>query len=86
MTINDIKIDSPEKDILEFCKNEADQAPGYGHEMKLNYGLNLLSIKQQKKLIDDQNTYNQDQLFWSRVLAVATICLAIATVLLVTFH
>ena len=86
MTINDIKIDSSEKDILDYCKYEADQAPGYGHEMKLNYGLNLLSIKQQKKLLDDQNTYNKNQLFWSRIIAVATIMLALATILLVKFH
>jgi hypothetical protein len=40
----------------------------------------------QKELVDVQNLYNKKQLFWSRVLAVATFILAFATVLLVKFR
>ena len=86
MNPQNLNLDSSEKDILAYCQKEADQAPGYGHEMKLNYGLNLLLLKQQNKLLNDQKIYNQKQLFWSRILAVATICLAIATILLVRFR
>lgn len=81
-----ITIESSEKDILEFCENEANQAPGYGHEMRLSYGQNLLIIKQQKRLVEDQNIYNKKQLFWSSILALATIGLTVATVLLIKFH
>jgi hypothetical protein len=81
-----INLDSSEEDIVNFCNLESNQSPGYGHEMRLNYGLNLLSLKQQKSLVQEQNHYNNKQLFWSRVLAVATIALVIATILLVKFN
>jgi hypothetical protein len=81
-------IQSTNEEIAAFCENEASQAPGYGHEMKLNYGVNLLAIKQQKKLIDDQNNYNRQMLATNRKLVYATWVLAAATILLalLNFH
>jgi len=91
-----ITIDSTEKEILDFCELEKDQAPNYGHEMKLQYGFNLLNLKQEKEILMNQNEYNKaqlnaqnkynaTQLFWSRVTAVATIGLVLVTLLLVKF-
>ena len=80
-----ITIDSTEKEILDFCEQESHQAPGYGHEMKLDYGFNLYAAKQQQKMLQEQNMYNGKQLFWSRILAIATIALVIATFLLIKF-
>jgi hypothetical protein len=81
MLLPDITIDSSEEDIVAFCKDEASQAPGYGHEMKLNYGLNLLLIKQQKQLVEDQNEYNKKILNANKKLVYATFGLVIATLL-----
>ncbi len=36
-----------------------------------------------RELIENQNIYNSKQLFWSRILALATIALVIATLLLI---
>ncbi|HAM88192.1 MAG: hypothetical protein US83_C0010G0011 [Candidatus Falkowbacteria bacterium GW2011_GWC2_38_22] len=36
-------------------------------------GAYFINFKLQKILIDEQNEYNKKQLFWSRVLAIATI-------------
>lgn len=52
-------------------------------QMYMNYVTNLLAIKQQQKIIADQKEYNNKQLFWSRILAVGTWALVIATLLLV---
>ena len=88
MQPQDLNLDSSEKEVIEFCQKEASGNPcmGVGHEMRLSYGLNLLLSKQQKRILDEQRTYNDKQLFWSRVLAIATIFLASATILLVKFH
>jgi hypothetical protein len=75
-------INSTEDEIVVFCKQEAGNAPGYGHEMKLNYGLNLLSVKQQKKLVDDQNEFNKKILGLNTGLVRATWALAGATIIL----
>ena len=48
-------------------------------------GAIFIIFKLQKKLLDEQNEYNRKQLFWSRVLAIATICLVLATLLLLKF-
>lgn len=45
-------------------------------------GAVFVNFRLQKKLLDGQNEYNKKQLFWSRVLAVATIGLVLATLLL----
>lgn len=48
-------------------------------------GLAFLNFKLQKELLEGQNEYNRKQLKWSRILALATIALVIATLLLVKF-
>lgn len=45
-------------------------------------GAIFVNFKLQKKLLDEQNEYNRKQLFWSRILAIATILLVFATLLL----
>ena len=56
----------------------------------IQYKLQELSLadqeKRHKELLTEQNEYNKKQLFWTRILAIATICLAIATILLVKFN
>lgn len=46
-------------------------------------GAVFINFKLQKKLLDEQNKYNRKQLFWSRILAIATAGLVLATLLLV---
>jgi hypothetical protein len=46
-------------------------------------GAMFINFKLQKQLIDEQNKYNSKQLFWSRLLTVATICLVIVTYFLI---
>jgi len=48
-------------------------------------GAVFINFKLQRKLLDEQNEYNRKQLYWSRILAIATICLVIATLLLLKF-
>lgn len=48
-------------------------------------GAIFINFKLQKKLIDEQNEYNRKQLFWSKMLALATIASFFATLLLVKF-
>lgn len=49
-------------------------------------GAIFINFQLQKKLIEEQNIYNEKQLFWSRLLTIATIGLVIATLLLIKFN
>ena len=49
-------------------------------------GAIFVNFQLQKKLIMEQNEYNKKQLFWSRLLTIATICLVIVTIFLVKFN
>lgn len=51
----------------------------------IHAGAVFINYKLQRELLDKQNEYNKKQLFWSRVLAIATICLVLATLLLIKF-
>ncbi len=48
-------------------------------------GAIFINFQLQKQLIKEQNEYNRKQLFWSRLLTIATVGLVIATLLLVKF-
>ena len=85
-TLSEITINSSDEEIKEFC--EAVPMMGLGSEMRqmyMDYGINLLNLKQQLKLLKEQEDYNKKQLTWSRILAVGTWALVIATLLLVKF-
>jgi len=41
--------------------------------------------ERQKELLNSQNNYNSKQLFWSKVLALSTIALVVANLLLIKF-
>ena len=56
-----------------------------GHTETIHAGAVFLQYKLHDELLENQNTYNQKQLFWSRVLALATVGLVVATILLVKF-
>jgi len=83
--MENITLNSTDEEILTVAKNHANGNPGVatGHEMKLSYALNLLIVKQQKKLIEDQNNFNKKQIKWTGGLVIGTWTLAIATFLLV---
>lgn len=86
--IGEIDISSSDDDIVEFCRRAAAAVwtPQFEvRNMYLNYGFSLLKLKQEQRLLREQQEYNRKQLFWSRVLSVATIGIALATVLLVKF-
>lgn len=87
--IGQVDMTSSEEEITNFCQQATTAiftSRFEVREMYLNYGLSLLNIKQQQRLLKEQEIYNRKQLFWSRILAIATICLALATILLVKFH
>lgn len=48
-------------------------------------GATFINFKLQKRLIEEQNSYNKKQLFWSRALTIGTWLLVIATLLLIKF-
>lgn len=58
-----------------------DKIDGCVPEMQ-HLGAVFVNFKLQKKLLNEQNEYNRKQLYWSRILAFATIGLALATLLL----
>ena len=70
--------DSKEK-IVEKINNSQ------GVTESITIGLAFLNYKSQEELLKSQNEYNSKQLFWSRVLSLATIALVIATLLIVKF-
>jgi len=51
----------------------------------IHAGAVFINYKLQKDLLDSQKDYNAKQLFWSRVLAWATIALVLATLFLVKY-
>ncbi|MGC9610607.1 MAG: hypothetical protein ABSE68_00025 [Minisyncoccia bacterium] len=77
-------VNSSEEEIVTFCQQEAGGNPGVGvgHEMRLNYGLNLLAHKQQQKLLANQDNSNRNLIFWTKILALTTIGLAMVTAIL----
>lgn len=84
--LSEININSTEEEISKFC--EAVPMMGLGSEMRqmyMDYGINLLNLKQQQKLLNEQNNYNRKQLFSSWILNVGTWALVLVTLLLVNF-
>jgi Na+/proline symporter len=63
------------EEILEKMDNCVDS--------QIHVGSVFLSYQLQKKLLEDQNMYNNKQLFWSRSLAIITAILTLATIALV---
>ncbi|MBP6859165.1 MAG: hypothetical protein KBC69_00875 [Candidatus Magasanikbacteria bacterium] len=63
------------QEILEKMDNCVDS--------QIHVGSVFLSCQLQKKLLEDQNIYNNKQLFWSRSLAIITAILTLATIALV---
>ncbi len=63
------------QEILEKMDNCVDS--------QIHVGSVFLSYQLQKKLLEDQNIYNNKQLFWSRSLAIITAILTLATIALV---
>ncbi|MBU6414811.1 hypothetical protein KGQ34_01015 [Patescibacteria group bacterium] len=51
----------------------------------IHAGAVFINYKLQKELLDSQKEYNRKQLFWSRILSIATIALVIVTLFLVKF-
>ena len=54
-------------------------------EGTIDLGLAYLNFKLQEEILQNQNDYNDKQLFWSRSLAIGTWLLVLATFLLVKF-
>lgn len=83
----EVNMDSSEEAIIAFCEKHATGNPVYyGNEMKLNYGLDLLSLKQQKKLLDDQNQYNTDILKANKKLVYATLAAVLVALVIGLFQ
>lgn len=76
--IENLNIETSEEDLIAFCRN-VPLAPSLSSEVRAmyqNYAISLLSLKQQKKLLEDQRDS-------SKKLVMATWALAGATILLV---
>lgn len=79
------------EDILEIMnKNDGNTEIIHAGSSFIQYKLQEKLLENQdkrhKELLQNQNIYNQKQLFWTRILSIATICLVIATILLVKFN
>lgn len=70
-------------DTKEEIIEKIDNAQGVSETIQI--GIAFLGYKFQEELLKSQNDYNSKQLYWSRVLAIATIFLFFATLLLVRF-
>ncbi len=73
-TLSEINVESSEEEIVKFCQDVPMMA--LSAEMKqmfMDYGIGLLSQKQQQKLLIEQNKYNKSQLVWARVVAITAI-------------
>jgi hypothetical protein len=87
--ISNINISSSDQEIVEFCRQAiADKyfTSSHQQDLYLNYGISLLNLKQQQRLQKEQQNYNNTQLFWSRILTIATIVTALATIALIKFR
>lgn len=72
--LSEINFESTEEKILKFCQDISMMGLDVQvRQMYMDYGTNLLTIKQQQKLLIEQNEYNKKQLNWTRVMAVATV-------------
>ena len=76
-------LDTPEEEIIRTCQSMINSTHQTLNELKLNYYLGVLSIKQQKKLLAEQNLFNKKLLRTNLWLVIATWALALATVVLV---
>lgn len=78
--LSEINIDSTEEQILKFCQEVPMMALDVQmRQMYMDYGTNLLLLKQQQKLLIEQNIYNRRQLFWSGGLVIGTWALVAVT-------
>ncbi len=85
-TLSEINVNSTEEEITKFSQEVPMMSLSSEiRQMYMNYATSLLVVKQQQKLINDQQLYNEKQLFWSRILAIGTWALVVATLLIVKF-
>ena len=77
-------IDTAESEVIRACQYVETQTHLVPEtkELYLNYLTNLLQLKQQKKLFDGQNKFNEDLIKTNRSLAKATWALAGVTIIL----
>ena len=86
ITVKDIKIDSSEEEITDFCNRiPLSDMTSEMKQLYMDYAMSIFALKYQKEILNEQNVYNKSQLFWSRILAFATIALVVATLLLIKF-
>jgi len=85
-TLSEINIHSTEQQILQFCQAIPMMALDVQmRQMYMDYSINLLALKQQQKLLDEQNQYNQKQLVWARTVAITAIVSVLVTLGLLKF-
>ncbi len=75
-------VDTPEVEIIKACQFVELQThlTSGAKELYLNYLTNLLHLKQQKKLFEDQNKFNKQLISTNRNLVKATWVLALVTI------
>lgn len=76
-------LETPEEELIKLCQKLPVSSPNNESILLLDYCLGLLQLKQQKKLLDEQNKFNEKLLRWNKWLVYATWVLAIATIILV---
>ena len=82
-TLKEININSTEEEISKFCED----IPLLGlnseiRQMYMDYATSLLIVKQQQKLLADQNSFNEKTLKTNKRLVTATWVLVIISVLI----
>lgn len=85
--LSEINIHSTEEQILKFCQDVPMMAMDVQvRQMYMDYATNLLALKQQQKLLIEQNQYNQRQLFWARVVAISTVLSVLVALGILSFN
>ena len=82
--IEKLNIETDEKELVDFMR-KIPLVGSYSSEVRTmfqNFAANLLNLKQQKKLLEDQKGSNKKLVIATWVLAGATIALAIITLIL----
>lgn len=82
--LKNYNLTTQENNLIEACQDIEKQTHLTPEDkvLYLNYLINILNLKQQKKIIDDQNKFNTKLVKTNRNLVVATWALAFVTILL----
>lgn len=89
---SDLNFHSKEDEIVATLKELSSARVNNGHwhleydESFTNYVLQILHLKQQEKLLIEQNQYNRKQILWARVVAITAVLTFLVTLGILKFN